>query len=120
MKVVEQLLEASRRDRSLLTSNAELGDVAAQPRDLDFFLYAPDQAKAELAASFVTDNSYGRPLVEHFPENRLGSRWRLKVSIHAPATPEVACTLSAFMLVLGQLFSLEYDGWEADLVRAEE
>lgn len=110
MHIVEQLLNTAVEDNRLLMRNQELGDRLELFRDLEFVLYAKSGEKAELVASFVLDNRYGRPSVERI-EHEGTALWRILITIHAPATEHVVHTLSAFMLCLANLYDLEYDGW---------
>jgi hypothetical protein len=110
MHLVERLLETAVEDNRLLIKNQELGDRDEIPRNIDFVLYAKSQERAELVASFVTDNHYGRPSVQRV-EHDGGVLWRMLITIHAPTTEHVVMTLSAFMVCLSQLYDLDYDGW---------
>src|SRR5579859_5419199 len=97
MNVVELLLSTAVEDNRLLIKNQELGDRVEVPRDIDFVLYAKNEERARLVASFITDNRYGRPSVERVQHSGAVS-WRLLVTIHAPATENILHTLSAFMV----------------------
>ena len=114
--IVQSLMDTAVADSQLLVTNQEAGDRADIPRDIDFVLYAKDEEKAKLVASFVTDYRYGRPAVERV-EHRGVVSWRLLITIHAPTTENVVMTLSAFMVCLSQLYGLDYDGWESDIKR---
>ena len=111
MSIAELLLETADSDRDLLRSNLNLGDKPELPRDIDFVLYATDEARARLVCDFITDNSYGRPSYEAITRDDGSRPWRLLVTINAPATPEVACALSGFMACLSKIYELDYDGW---------
>jgi hypothetical protein len=110
MSVVKLLMDTAVEDSRLLVKNQELGDRADVPRDIEFVLYAKDEEKANLVASFVTDYRYGRPSVERVEHEGVVS-WRLLITIYAPTTENVVMTLSAFMVCLSKLYDLEYDGW---------
>jgi len=110
MSIVELLMETAVEDSKLLVKNQELGDRSEIPRDVDFVLYAKDEEKAKLVASFITDYRYGRPVVERVEHHGVVS-WRLLVTIHTPTTENVVMTLSAFMVCLSKLYDLDYDGW---------
>jgi len=110
MHLVETLLNTAVSDNRLLAKNQELGDQSDQPRDLDFVLYAKNEERASLVASFIADNRYGKPSVQRI-EHAGKVAWRLLVVIHAPATENVVHTLSAFMVCLSKLYDLDYDGW---------
>ena len=116
MSVVQLLMDTAVADSQLLVKNQDVGDRADIPRDIDFVLYAKDEEKAKLVASFVTDYRYGRQAVERV-EHRGVVSWRLLITIHAPTTENVVMTLSAFMVFLSQLYDLDYDGWESDIKR---
>jgi len=110
MHIVDLLLDTAVEDNRLLIKNQELGDNAERPRDLDFVLYAKNEERASLVASFVTDNRYGRPSIEK-TEYQGQVSWRIVITIYAPSTENVVHTLSGFMACLSHLYDLEYDGW---------
>ncbi len=111
MKLVENLLLAAELDIDLLRKNRDLGDDPEIPRDIDFILYAKDEARAQLICDFVSDNRYGKPSYEKIELADGSIKWRLLIVIMAPPTDHVLCTLSAFMACLAKLYDLEYDGW---------
>ena len=108
--MVKLLIDTAVADSRLWFKNRELGDRAETPRDIDFVLYAKNEERANLVASFVKDYRYGKPAVQRV-EHRGVIAWRLVITIHAPATENVIMTLSAFMVCLSQLYQLDYDGW---------
>ena len=110
MSVVKLLMDTAVEDSRLLVRNQEAGDHPEVPRDIDFVFYTIDEDQAKLVASFVTDYRYGRPAVERV-EHQGRVSWRLMITIHSPTTENVVMTLSAFMVCLGHLYNLEYDGW---------
>ena len=116
MSIAKLLMDTAVEDSRLLAKNQEIGDRAEIPRDIEFVLYAKDEDRAKLVASFVTDYRYGRPSVERV-EHRGTIAWRLLITIHAPTTENVAMTLSAFMVCLSQIYDLDYDGWGCDVKR---
>ena len=117
MTLVDALLKSSDADRDVLRKNRELGDNPLALRPLDFLFYASSKEKADLVASFCTDNGYGDALVSHRPDNKEASQWHLLVRIEAPATEAVVCSLSGLMECLAHLFKIEYDGWGGAIVR---
>ena len=114
MSIAQSLIDTAVEDSRLLVKNQELGDRAEIPRDIDFVLYAKNEERAKLVASFVTDYRYGRPAVERV-EHRGTISWRLLITIHAPTTENVVMTLSAFMVCLSQIYDLDYDGWGCNI-----
>jgi len=64
MSLVELLLDNARADTDLLIKNDKLGDRFDVPRDVDFLLIAPDEAKAQLVRDFIDDNRYGQARVQ--------------------------------------------------------
>ena len=64
MKVVEELMEVAASDTELLAAMDAKGDQFSTSRDVDFLLLAPDQARAELVASFINDYHFGRASVQ--------------------------------------------------------
>lgn len=116
MSIVKLLMDTAVEDSKLLVKNQTLGDRPEIPRDVDFVLYAKDEEKAKLVASFITDYRYGRPAVQRV-EHRGVVTWRLLVTIHTPTTENVVMTLSAFMVCLSQLYDLDYDGWGSTILK---
>jgi regulator of RNase E activity RraB len=114
MSVVKLLMDTAVEDSRLVVKNLEIGDRPEIPRDVDFVLYAKDEEKAKLVASFVKDYRYGRPSVMRV-EQRGEYSWRLLITIHSPVTENVVMTLSAFMVCLSQLYDLDYDGWGCNI-----
>jgi regulator of RNase E activity RraB len=106
MQTIDSLLSTSFQDTELLKQLDEDRDDFSIARDVDFVLRATELKKADLVASFVTDNQYGVASVEEADEG-----YRLIVTVHMPITQHVLCSVSALMVCLAQLFSLEYDGW---------
>ncbi len=117
MSIVEVLLDTAIEDNRLLMKIQGYGDNPSKPRDLEFFLYAKTQERANLVADFITDNRYGRPSVQSSELDNGTTIWRLKVSILAPATENIVQTLSAFFVCLAELYDLDYDGWETGIQR---
>ena len=118
MSIAELLLETADADRELLSTNLEHGDDPRLPRDLVFILYAATEERAELVCDFITDNGYGRPGYQRIEGDGGQRPWRLTVSIHAPATSEIVCTLSGFMACLSKIYDLDCDGWGCVIQRA--
>ena len=106
MQTIDSLLTTAFQDTELLKQLDEDGDNFSIPRDVDFVLKVAELKKAELVASFVTDNQYGVARVEEADEG-----YRLIVSVHMAITQHALCSVSALMVCLAQLFSVEYDGW---------
>ncbi len=106
MHITEKLLSTAYEDTQLLIKNHQLGDDFSIPRDVDFVLIAKEKAKAETVASFVVDNRYGASRVEE-----AAGVFRVLVTVNMPTTQHVLCSVSALMVCLAGLFSLEYDGW---------
>ena len=114
MDIVDLLMDTAVEDSQLLVKNQEFGDRPEIPRDIDFVLYAKNEERANLVASFITDYRYGRPAVERV-EHQDAVSWQLLVTIHAPTTENVAMSLSAFMVCLSWLYDLDYDGWSSTI-----
>jgi hypothetical protein len=114
MDIVENLLDTAVKDNGLLIAMQQNGDVPNKPRDLEFFLYAQTEERATLVADFITDNRYGRPLVQFSSGDK---PWLLKVTVNSPATENVIHALSAFFVFLSEIYDLEYDGWETSIER---
>lgn len=110
MHLVDELLETARADTDLLVKNDALGDIFSIPRDVDFFLRAPDEAKATVLRDFINDNQYGVATVQSDQ-----SGFGVLVVVHMAPQQHVLCSVSALMVCLGELFGLEYDGWGCEV-----
>ena len=106
MHLVDQLLDNARSDTDLLLKNDALGDNFAVPRDIDFLLLAPDEAKANLVRDFVNDNQYGVATVQ---AHEVG--FGILVVVHMAPQQHVLCSVSALMVCICKIFDIEYDGW---------
>jgi hypothetical protein len=112
MTLVETLLDTAYEDTQLLLKNDSLGDAFSIARDVDFVLRASEHKRAETVASFINDNRYGNARVESAEAG-----YRVVVTVHMPTTQQVLCAVSALMVCLAHLFSVEYDGWETVIQR---
>jgi hypothetical protein len=119
MHITESLLQNSAADRDLLQKNAAHGDNANIPREVVLLLCAPTQEKAELVASFITDNSYGTASVEYAEQSEPAEQWWILVKIVTPTTEHVICCISGLMECIAKLFQIKFDGWEGELKIAQ-
>ena len=104
--IIDKLLDNAYRDTQLLRNNDAKGDDFARPRTVDFLLRAPDAERAELVASFVNDNAYGRA------STRVdGGQHQVVVLIDMPTTQNVINSVSGLITCLADLYECEYDGW---------
>ena len=106
MHLVDQLLDNARSDTDLLLKNDARGDDFAVPRDVDFLLVAPDEAKANLVCDFINDNQYGLATVQAHDDG-----FGVLVVVNMAPQQNVLCSVSALMVCIGNLFGIEYDGW---------
>jgi len=106
MHLVEQMLDNARSDTDLLLKNDARGDDFAVPRDVDFLLVAPDEAKANLVCNFINDNRYGAATVQEHEDG-----FGILVVVHMAPQQNVLCSVSGLMVCIGKLFEIEYDGW---------
>ena len=113
MSLVELLLDNARSDTDLLSKNDAFGDVFSIPRDVDFLLIAPDEAKAQLVRDFIDDNRYGAATVQRNDDSTFG----ISVVVHMAPQQDVLCSVSALMACLSKLFGIEYDGWGCTIQR---
>src|SRR6478672_6167710 len=104
--LVGTLLKTAYEDTQLLQKNDTLGDNSAVPRDVDFVLIAPDEAKAAVVRDFINDNRYGRARLETPP-----GQFRIVVVIYMPIEQNILCSVSALMVCIAALFDVDYDGW---------
>ncbi|NWK57759.1 ribonuclease E inhibitor RraB [Verrucomicrobiaceae bacterium N1E253] len=106
MKIVEQLLINSEEDTKLLIQNDSHGDKFSVPRTVDFTINASDEEKAELVASFIEDNHYGKTTV-----TKVDEVFRISVFVEMPIEQNIICSVSGLMLCVSELFNVDYDGW---------
>ena len=107
MSLFDLLHENAAADNDLLRSSDSQGDVFANPRDVDFAFKTSDKISAQDLCDFVNGKNFGRA---HVDANDPELIWVIVV-IHTPITQNVICSLSGFMLCLGRLFKVDYDGW---------
>ena len=110
--LLEKLIDNALEDKELLASNNDLGDISSIGRNVEFRFIATNKASSDLACKVISNLKYGVPKVA-----KSGSVYEIRVTVHMPLTAEVVNCVSGFMACLGELFALEYDGWEADIVK---
>ena len=106
--IFDVLRENAIADNDLLITNDSKGDVFIKARDVDFAFKTADKEKAEGLSEFINGKNYGRSRVEHKDDDDL---FWVFVVVHMPITQNVLCSISGFMVCLGRLFKVEYDGW---------
>jgi len=106
MHIIDHLLWAAERDAEVLSLLQTQGDDPSIPRAVDFCLFAPDPKKAETVCGFINDARYGKAQV-----SLDGEKPRIIVVVHMPLVPEAVRALSATMVSLSHVFSIEYAGW---------
>jgi hypothetical protein len=107
MSIVDSLRENALADNELLRKNDARGDVFDKPRDVDFAFKTNDKERAESLCEFVKGMNFGSPSVTLGDD---GVYWIVNV-IQMPITQHLLCSVSGFMVCLGRLFQVEYDGW---------
>jgi hypothetical protein len=107
MHIVETLRENAIADIDILRKKDTMGDVFAKPRDVDFAFKTKDRKQAEILCSFIQEMNFGKSSIR---SDDHGMHWVINV-IHMPITQHVVCSVSGFMLCLGELFHVEFDGW---------
>jgi hypothetical protein len=120
MHIAESLLLNSAADRDLLQKNAARGDDATIPREVVLLLCASTQEKAELVASFITDNSFGVASVQYSEGAEPEEEWGILVRVVTPTTEHVICCISGLMECIANLFKIKFDGWEGELKIAQQ
>jgi hypothetical protein len=83
------------------------GDFFETPRDVDFAFKTTDRDKAEGLSEFMKGKNFGQPRIDRGEEGLL---WII-VTIRMPITQHLLCSVSGFMVCIGRLFQVEYDGW---------
>jgi hypothetical protein len=106
MAIVDTLLKTAFEDTQLLLKNNSLGNQFSIPRDVDFTLVAPDEAKATTVCQFINDNQYGVARVEN-----TAGQIRIVVAIHMPIEQHILCSVSGLMASIAEIFGLQYSGW---------
>ena len=106
--VFDLLHENAAAGNALLISNGARGDVFSRPRDVEFAFKAAAREKADALREFIDGKNYGKASVKGTEKADL---FWVFVVVHTPITQNVICSLSGFMVCLGRLFDVEYDGW---------
>ncbi len=115
MHIVERLLETAYQDTELLIERESMGDVLTVFHEVDFCLATPDEEQANTVCSFINDNQYGRAHVETGD-----GEYRVITIIDTPVTQNIICALSANMVSLSYIFSVDYSGWGATIEQGNE
>jgi hypothetical protein len=107
MSIADSLRENALADNDLLSKNDSRGDVFAKPRDVDFAFKTNDKERAESLGEYIKGMNFGNPSITVGDD---GVYWIINV-IHMPITQPLLCSVSGFMVCLGKLYQIEYDGW---------
>jgi len=106
MSIVDSLLDNAYEDTQLLISNDKNGDDFLKHRDVDFIMKTEEKEKAETVVDFISDNNYGQASFE-----KIENEYRILIIINMPTTQQVLTSISALMVCISSLFSVDYDGW---------
>lgn len=106
MHITQRLLETSYQDFELIQNLESQGANPNLIHTLDYCFIAPDKDKAELVCSFIRDNAYGNARVESNDESH-----RIIVEIQAPLIRHLIYNVSANMVSISYMFSIEFVGW---------
>ncbi len=107
MTIFDELHANAHADNDLLFKNDAEGDLFTKFRDVDFAFKSVEKENADDLCAYVNGKNFGNASVRRADD---GLYWT-NVVIHMPITQNVACSISAFMVCLGRLFRVEYDGW---------
>jgi Regulator of ribonuclease activity B len=107
MSMFDLLHENLLADNDLLFKNDARGDMFAKPRFVDFAFKTTDRTKADDLCEYVNGKNCGLARVDEGNDQVF---WII-VQVDMPITQNVLCCVSAFMLCLSRLFTIEYDGW---------
>ncbi|WP_233840324.1 ribonuclease E inhibitor RraB [Dyella sp. 2HG41-7] len=106
MSIVESLMSGAKADASVLDALNSHGDDFSIARDVDFVFLAKNLKKAEEFQQFINNNHYGVARLDSSDVD-----FRVLVKINMSINQPVILSISAFMVCLGILFDVEYDGW---------
>jgi hypothetical protein len=106
MHIIDHLLWAAERDAEVFALLQAHRDDPSISRAIDFCLSAPDSNKAETVCSFINDNQYGKARV-----SLDGEKPQIIVVVHMPIVHEAIRALSATMVSISHIFSVDYVGW---------
>jgi len=107
MHIIDELRENALADIDLLRKNDARGDMFTESRDVDFAFKTSDRKRAETLYDSIKEMNFGNPSIR-IDDN--GLSWIVNV-IHMPITQSVLSCVSGFMVCLGKLFQVEFDGW---------
>jgi hypothetical protein len=107
MHLIDELRENALADIDLLRKNDARGDVFTKSRDVDFAFKTNDRKRAETLCGFIKEMNFGNPSIRM---NDNGQCWIVNI-VHMPITQSVLSSVSGFMVCLGKLFQVEFDGW---------
>jgi hypothetical protein len=107
MTLFDELHRNALADNDVLFKNDAEGDIFTKSRDVDFAFKAVEKENAEDLCAFINGKNFGKASVTQAD----GGLYWVIVVIHMPITQNVVCSVSGFMVCLGRLFRVEYDGW---------
>lgn len=106
MSVIDKLMETVEADIDVLRALDRQGDTFSVTRDVDFSFRSDKEDKLRALAGFLEDYQYATVQVE---ANE--GEYRITATIAMPIEQQVLLTVSGFMACLGELYTVEYDGW---------
>jgi hypothetical protein len=107
MTLFDELHRNALADNDLLFKNDAEGDVFTISRNVDFAFRTNDKENADDLCAYINGKNFGKASVTRADD---GLYWVIVV-IQMPITQNLVCSVSAFMVCLGRLFRVEYDGW---------
>lgn len=108
MSVFDELHANANADNALLHLKDSTGDLRTIARDVGFDFRTTDWQAAQDVCDFINWKNLGRAM-----RTSDADTIRVSIVIHMPITQHVLCSVSGFMLCLGRLFGVDYEGWNS-------
>ena len=101
------------KDLLVMTQLTEHGADLTQPREVTFWLYAPDTEVAKATASDAESEGFEAEIREPLPDDP--QLWAVVCSARAVVDPIFVSGVVEFFEGLAARHGAEYDGWEAEV-----
>lgn len=113
MSIVDELASTVSADTDLLRIRDGQGDVFAHRRSVDFVFVTASESQAAAVAGFLADYRYANTSIT--PVN---DEFRVVATIKMSLEQQELLAVSGFMRCIAALFTVNYDGWGAPLVKS--
>lgn len=104
-------------DLGVISALADAGDPLEPPRKIEHCAFFPDEKSRKGFCAWAADNGF---TVDEAPPRDPETGYAVEFSHVGPALPDEVTEMTLRATEGAQAFGGEYDGWQCELVRAEE